>query len=73
MRRLTSIAVLVFMAAATLGGCKTEHPPRVKPPASAKPKVVATFSILGDLVSNVAGDKVELITLVGPDADTHNL
>jgi zinc/manganese transport system substrate-binding protein len=34
-------------------------------------KVVATFSILGDLVREVGGDKVELTTLVGPDADAH--
>ncbi len=36
-----------------------------------KPKVVATFSVLGDFLHNVAGDQVELITLVGPDGDTH--
>jgi zinc/manganese transport system substrate-binding protein len=40
-------------------------------PRSGKPKVVATFSVLGDLVRNVAGDQVEVITLVGPDGDTH--
>jgi zinc/manganese transport system substrate-binding protein len=34
-------------------------------------KVVATFSILGDLVRNVGGERVELTTLVGPDADAH--
>jgi zinc/manganese transport system substrate-binding protein len=34
-------------------------------------RVVATFSVLGDMVKNVAGDKVALTTLVGPDADTH--
>jgi zinc/manganese transport system substrate-binding protein len=34
-------------------------------------KVVATFSILADLVGNVGGDKVVVTTLVGPDADTH--
>src|SRR3954447_19239496 len=34
-------------------------------------KVVATFSILADLVGNVGGDKVAVTTLVGPDADTH--
>lgn len=39
--------------------------------AAEKPKVVATFSILGDLVSQVAGDHVELTTLVGPDGDAH--
>lgn len=34
-------------------------------------KVVATFSILGDLVAVIAGDKVELTILVGPDSDGH--
>jgi zinc/manganese transport system substrate-binding protein len=36
-----------------------------------KIKVVATFSILGDLVQNVGGDRVEIATLVGPNGDTH--
>ena len=40
--------------------------------AQAEPlKVVATFSILADLVKNVGADKVAVTTLVGPDADTH--
>src|SRR5450432_2987831 len=34
-------------------------------------KVVATFSILGDIVNNVGGNKVTVTTLVGADADTH--
>lgn len=33
--------------------------------------VVATYSILGDLVENVGGDRVELTTLVGPNGDAH--
>jgi len=33
--------------------------------------VVATFSILGDLVKNVGGDRVEVTTLVGPNGDVH--
>ncbi|HYC66458.1 MAG TPA: zinc ABC transporter substrate-binding protein [Reyranellaceae bacterium] len=42
-------------------------------PASAQEriKVVATFSILGDLVRQVGGDRIDLTTLVGPDADAH--
>lgn len=35
-------------------------------------EVVATFSILGDLVHQVGGEHVRVVTLVGPDADTHN-
>ncbi len=34
-------------------------------------KVVASFSILGDMVREVAGDGVALTTLVGPDGDAH--
>jgi zinc/manganese transport system substrate-binding protein len=36
-----------------------------------KIKTVATISILGDLVRNVGGDRVEVTTLVGPDSDAH--
>ena len=35
-----------------------------------RPTVVATFSVLGDMVANVAGDHVVLVTIVGPDGDT---
>jgi zinc/manganese transport system substrate-binding protein len=34
-------------------------------------KVVASFSILGDLVKNVGGERVEVTTLVGADGDVH--
>lgn len=34
-------------------------------------RVVATFSIVGDVVANVAGDAVELSVIVGPDGDAH--
>ena len=34
-------------------------------------KVVASFSILGDFVKNVGGERVEVTTLVGPDGDVH--
>ncbi|MGO4388213.1 metal ABC transporter substrate-binding protein [Microvirga sp. 2YAF29] len=39
--------------------------------APEKMKVVATFSILGNLVRNVGGDRVEVISLVGPNGDGH--
>ncbi|WP_424241759.1 metal ABC transporter substrate-binding protein [Achromobacter sp.] len=34
-------------------------------------KVVASFSILGDIVREVGGDDVSVATLVGPDGDAH--
>ena len=33
--------------------------------------VVATFSILGDMVERIGGEHIALITLVGPDGDSH--
>jgi len=39
--------------------------------AQDKLPVVATFSILGDLVSNVGGDRVAVKSLVGPNGDAH--
>ncbi|NJL08851.1 MAG: metal ABC transporter substrate-binding protein [Methylacidiphilales bacterium] len=37
----------------------------------AKIKAVATFSILGDFVKTVGGDRLDVATLVGPDGDAH--
>src|SRR4029078_10488707 len=39
--------------------------------AQEKLKVLGTFSILGDFVKNVGGNRVEVTTLVGPDSDAH--
>jgi len=39
--------------------------------AADKVKAVASFSILGDMVSRVGGNLVEVTTIVGPNADTH--
>jgi len=56
------IRVLTALAALLLAG-----------PAAAQDrlKVVATFSIVGDMVKNVGGDRVDFTTLVGPNADAH--
>jgi zinc/manganese transport system substrate-binding protein len=59
MRRLSPFLVCIALLASAL-------------PVRAEPlKVVATFSILGDLVRNVGGKAVEVTTLVGPDSDAH--
>ena len=55
----------VFLAASALLALAS-------PAVAAEPlKVVASFSILGDLVRNVGGDRVDVTTLVGPDGDAH--
>jgi ABC-type Zn uptake system ZnuABC Zn-binding protein ZnuA len=65
MRRcLIAFTILMLAMAACSPGDRA-------PASGGKVKVVATHSILGDLVSNVGGDLVELIILVGPGQDTH--
>lgn len=39
--------------------------------AAERINVVASFSILGDFVRNVGGDRINLTTLVGADSDVH--
>jgi len=39
--------------------------------AAERLNVVASFSILGDFVRTVGGDRVNVTTLVGPDSDVH--
>ena len=41
------------------------------PAAAEKLPVVASFSILADVVKAVGSDRIELHTLVGPDRDAH--
>jgi zinc/manganese transport system substrate-binding protein len=59
MSRLRSLGVLLLALGAT-----QVH-------AEAPLKVVASFSILADLVKNVGGDRVDVTSLVGPNSDAH--
>lgn len=46
--------------------------PLAPAPATAAPlRVVASFSILADLVRRVGGERVAVTSLIGPDADAH--
>ncbi len=39
--------------------------------AQTKPKIIASFSIIGDMTKQIAGDNIELKTLVGANGDAH--
>lgn len=39
--------------------------------AAERVKVVTSFSIIGDLVRQIGGERVAVTTLIGPDADAH--
>jgi zinc/manganese transport system substrate-binding protein len=62
-RRLLLLSICLTLAIAST-------PSRAQAPRDPV-KVVASFSILGDFVKNVGGDRVDVTTLVGPDGDVH--
>ncbi len=59
------VRILTLFLALCLAGSGTEAR------AEKKVKVIASFSIIGDMAKNVGGDRVELTTLVGPNGDAH--
>ena len=61
----------LLAAAGGLAVLAATAPSAAQQSAPAKLKVLATFSILGDFVRNVGGDRVEVATLVGPNSDAH--
>lgn len=71
--RLTrpTLAVALFGLLSVAVGCGTNPGGGGRFTQPGKLKVLATYSILGDLVKNVAGDSAEVITLGGPDGDAH--
>ena len=60
MRRIQPLLICLALIA---GACSARAQDRLN--------VVASFSILGDFVRNVGGDRVSVTTLVGPDGDVH--
>lgn len=60
-RRLLLTTALIAASAALPGTVRADEPI----------KVVATFSILGDMVDAIGGDAIDLSILVGPDGDAH--
>ena len=63
--------MLTRRAALAAGLALLASPPGASAQAGGRIKAVATFSILGDLVRQVGGERVEITTLVGPNGDAH--
>ena len=62
-RRLLLYAAVLLTPLLSLGGGGAQ--------AADKIKVAASFSVLGDMVRQVGGDRVEVTTFVGPNGDAH--
>ncbi|HEY6995573.1 MAG TPA: metal ABC transporter substrate-binding protein [Xanthobacteraceae bacterium] len=60
-----------FLAAALAAALLAATPASAQPPPEGKLKVVASFSILADLVKNVGGERVDVAALVGPNGNAH--
>ena len=67
-----SCSILLALGLAIVASLPTMTPVVAQTPTAEGPlQVVASFSILGDLVKNVGGDAVEVTTLIGPGVDAH--
>jgi zinc/manganese transport system substrate-binding protein len=68
--RRRSLFLFAGLAAALLAA-QAVAPVAAQQQAQHKIEAVATISILGDLVRNVGGERVNVTTLVGPNGDAH--
>jgi zinc/manganese transport system substrate-binding protein len=66
---LTSVLVGTAFAAGSVSGGTASSP--IGASANHPLNVVASFSILSDIVHQIGGDDVKVVALVGPDGDTH--
>jgi hypothetical protein len=66
----TYAAIWIVLAAALLAGC-AQPATGGDDLAARRIRVVATTGMVGDLVRNVGGERVEVVTLMGPGVDPH--
>lgn len=76
LRQTLRISLALTLFAAALVGCGEREragPPASDAPAAAEPRfrAVATVAMIGDAVRAVAGDDVEVESLIGPGVDPH--
>src|SRR5687768_13731645 len=65
--------LILICAAIALGGCddKKAGDSTSGGGGGGKPRVVATTTMIGDLVAQIAGDKVDLAVMMPPGTDPH--
>jgi zinc/manganese transport system substrate-binding protein/manganese/iron transport system substrate-binding protein len=59
--------ILLWLLIASIAACTPQNPT-----VSTKLRIVATTTIIGDLTRNIAGDKLEVVTLLRPGVDPHD-
>ena len=65
-RAHAELARILVVAALLVAACSSE------PAADDRPTIVATTSVVGDLVSNVVGEGAEVVVIMGPGVDPHD-
>ena len=63
-----SAAVLLVVVAVMLASCRSRDQ---DVSADSRPQVLTTFTVLADLASNVAGDRLQVASIVKPGAEIH--
>jgi manganese/iron transport system substrate-binding protein len=69
-RRFLLINSLILLAMLLLSACSASAPETT--PSSGKLKVVATTTLIGDIVKNIGGEQIDLSVLLPIGADPHN-
>lgn len=74
-RSVFQLGIQGIMASAIAASIAIIPPAHAQASANSQPttpkKVIASFSILGDVVKNIAGNRVQITTLVGANGDAH--
>ena len=63
-----SAAVLLVVMGVLLASCRSREQ---EVSADSRPQVLTTFTVLADLASNVAGDRLQVASIVKPGAEIH--
>lgn len=66
MKKILTLTLVILIAGTFLVGCSSDQAAE-----NNKYNIVATTTIVGDIVKQIAGDNINLTTLMGPGVDPH--